>query len=352
MTDTTTPSKGSILIVDDTPANLHFLAQLLTEHDYQARAVPNGLRALSSIRNTPPDLILLDIMMPEMDGYEVCQTIKDDPQTQHIPIIFISALDEAFDKVKAFASGGVDYVTKPFQAEEVLARIETHLMIQRLQQELQLKNQALEEANVGLEQKVTARTAELAEANDQLNAEIEQRISHQQEKDRLFELAQQQSEQLRSMTNWLIEKQQTQREGLSTGLDQEIQQKIKLARTHLKSLQLSISADGDRQNIVSLTDTLHLLAEMETYVQQVTTDLGQLDTVDQDANRELLLQLSSRERQVLQMVVEGKTNAEIADLLTITLNTVHTYLKRIRTKLDIHDIPGLVKFAQDNGLIE
>lgn len=346
------PGKGSILIVDDTPENLRLLAQLLTQHGYQARSVPNGVRALSSIRNTAPDLILLDIMMPEMDGYEVCRTLKADPQTRHIPIIFISARDEAFDKVQAFATGGVDYITKPFQAEEVLARIETHLTLQRLQQELLLKNEALQTANDSLEAKVKARTIALAEANEALKAEIEQRKSHQQEKDRLFELAQQQSEQLRSMTNWLIETQQTQREGLSAGLNREIQQKIRLIRTNLKNLQGMLPRDDNPHLVTTITDTLHLLAEMETYVRQVTTDLDHPAEVKQKGSRSLLLQLSSRERQVFQMVVEGKTNPEIADLLTITLNTVHTYLKRIRTKLDTYDTPGLVKIAQEHGLIE
>lgn len=129
--------KGNILIVDDTPANLRLLSNMLTEQDYKVRAVVNGNMALTTSRAIPPDLILLDINMPGMNGYEVCEKLKADERTQDIPIIFISALDEVQDKVKAFTVGGVDYITKPFQFEEVLARVETHLSLRRLQEELE-----------------------------------------------------------------------------------------------------------------------------------------------------------------------------------------------------------------------
>ena len=121
--------KGNILIVDDTPANLRLLSQMLAKQAYKVRAVTSGPRALAAVRATPPDLILLDIKMPEMNGYEVCERLKADEQTRDIPIIFISALDETGDKVEAFTVGGVDYITKPFQLEEVLARVKTHLTL-------------------------------------------------------------------------------------------------------------------------------------------------------------------------------------------------------------------------------
>jgi len=136
--------KGNILIVDDTPANLRLLSRMLTEQGYQVRPVPDGPLALAAARAEPPDLILLDIRMPEMDGYEVCEHLKADAQTGDIPIIFISALDEIGDKVKAFTVGGVDYVTKPFQFAEVLARVETHLALRRLQKQLQDANEKME----------------------------------------------------------------------------------------------------------------------------------------------------------------------------------------------------------------
>jgi two-component system NtrC family sensor kinase len=136
-------NRANILVVDDTPENLRLLAGILSEKGYKVRPVPNGKLALSAAQKMPPDLVLLDVMMPEMDGYEVCQQLKDSEITKDIPVIFISAINDVMDKVKAFEVGGVDFITKPFQVEEVLARIETHLKICSLQQILKEKNQDL-----------------------------------------------------------------------------------------------------------------------------------------------------------------------------------------------------------------
>jgi signal transduction histidine kinase len=130
------PSPGIVLIVDDTPANLRLLAGLLGNAGYQVRPVRDGRMALTAAQSSPPDLILLDIMMPEMDGYEVCRQLKADLRTRDIPVIFISALDDVHDKVKSFALGAVDYVAKPFQAEEVLARVRSHITLYKLQRDL------------------------------------------------------------------------------------------------------------------------------------------------------------------------------------------------------------------------
>lgn len=126
-----------ILIIDDTPENLRLLLGMLNEEGYQVRAAPSGKLALNAIERNLPDLILLDILMPEMDGFEVCRLLKANPETQDIPVIFISALNEVFDKMEAFHVGGVDYITKPFQVEEVLARINLHLSLRELQQDLE-----------------------------------------------------------------------------------------------------------------------------------------------------------------------------------------------------------------------
>ncbi|MGB8702327.1 MAG: response regulator [Thermosynechococcaceae cyanobacterium] len=144
--------KGNLLIVDDTPDNLRLLSSTLTERGYKVRSVINGAMALMGAQAAPPDLIMLDIKMPDMDGYEVCQRLKENPQTREIPVIFISALDEVFDKVKAFTSGGVDYIQKPFQIEEVLARIENQLTIRRLQVQLLARNRQLQHTQADLEQ--------------------------------------------------------------------------------------------------------------------------------------------------------------------------------------------------------
>jgi len=135
----------SILIVDDTAANLQLLAALLRERGYRPRPVLNGQLALQVAAADPPDLVLLDINMPDLDGYAVCDRFKSDPQLKDIPIIFISALTDTLDKVKAFQAGGVDYVTKPFDAEEVGMRVQTHLTIRRLQIDLQQRYQELQQ---------------------------------------------------------------------------------------------------------------------------------------------------------------------------------------------------------------
>jgi sigma-B regulation protein RsbU (phosphoserine phosphatase) len=138
---------ASILVVDDTAANLQVLAGMLKDRGYKVRPVPSGKLALLAARRDPPDLILLDINMPEMNGFEVCGHLKADEQLKGIPVIFISALTEQLDKVKAFAIGGVDYLTKPFQMEELHARVETHLKLRRLQVELEETNSRLERVN-------------------------------------------------------------------------------------------------------------------------------------------------------------------------------------------------------------
>jgi signal transduction histidine kinase len=195
-------SLGDILIIDDTPDNLRFLSDLLTRAGYSVRKVITGELGLEAARLEPPDLILLDIMMPGANGYEICERLKMSDRTQHIPIVFLSALDEELDKVQAFQIGGIDYITKPFQVVEVLARIETHLKLSRLQQQLQQRNQQLQREieyrtaaesalhllNQGLEARIQERTADLQQQNRQLlNLQLDLQKALTQEK-RLSEL--------------------------------------------------------------------------------------------------------------------------------------------------------------------
>jgi signal transduction histidine kinase len=144
-------SVADILVVDDAPANLQVISSLLKGHGYKVRLSPSGKLALHAARQAPPDLILLDVNMPELSGYEVAEELKRDPALRDIPIIFLSALQETTDKVRAFAAGAVDYVTKPFQFEEVEARVRTHLALRRLQAELEERSRSLEQANQELQ---------------------------------------------------------------------------------------------------------------------------------------------------------------------------------------------------------
>lgn len=192
--DRAQPTKADILVVDDMPDNLRLLSSLLREQGYKVRNVIGGEFALKAVKLAPPDLILLDILMPDLDGYEVCQRLKESEHTRDIPVIFLSALDGAIDKVKAFAVGGTDYVAKPFQSAEVLARVEHQLKIRKLQkklteQNIQLQEEiertyrseiALKNLNQELETRVEARTANLKQANirlQKLEADLEQALA-------------------------------------------------------------------------------------------------------------------------------------------------------------------------------
>ena len=186
-------SLGSILVVDDTPENLRLLSTMLSQRGYTPRCVINGQMALRACNSNPPDLILLDIMMPEMNGYEVCKNLKNDAITRDIPVIFISAKDEVFDKVNAFAVGGVDYISKPFQFEEVLVRIESHLTLRKLQKQLREQNillqgeisnrlaveQILQEKNQILQQEISSRRA-VEKAIQEQNLLLQKEIGNRQ----------------------------------------------------------------------------------------------------------------------------------------------------------------------------
>ncbi|ARN56464.1 response regulator [Sedimentisphaera salicampi] len=152
---------AKIMVVDDMPNNLRLLDKMLTGSGYHVSCFPKGALAIKSAKRNPPELILLDINMPEMNGYEVCKRLKADSQLSHIPIIFISALNNTEDKIMAFKSGGVDYITKPFKFEEVEARIQTHLKIERLTEQL-------EKHNEDLEARLDQKSRELKEANERL----------------------------------------------------------------------------------------------------------------------------------------------------------------------------------------
>jgi adenylate cyclase len=146
-----------ILIVDDMPDNLRLLSTMLASHGYQVRKAINGQLALQGAQIAPPDLILLDINMPKMNGYEVCEQLKKSENTKDIPVIFISALDDVLEKVKAFQVGGVDYITKPFQVEEVLARVQNQLSLRSLQSKLQQQARELHDRNSRLQEEIAER---------------------------------------------------------------------------------------------------------------------------------------------------------------------------------------------------
>ncbi len=187
-------SRPVLLMVDDTPVNLGMLARLLEERGFDIAVAQDGEEAIARAHFIHPDLILLDVMMPGIDGFETCRRLKATPELADIPVIFMTALADSSDKVTGFQAGGVDYVTKPFQIDEVLARIKTHLTLRAAQQQLSEKNALLEKeirlrkqidaylqcAYAEMEERVAQRTAELASTNEQLTEEVAERIRVEQ----------------------------------------------------------------------------------------------------------------------------------------------------------------------------
>jgi signal transduction histidine kinase len=165
------PSSSTVLIVDDTPANVRVLAEYLDGHGFNVTVAQDGEEGLERARYGRPDLVLLDAMMPGWDGFETCRRLKADPATSAIPVIFMTALSDIGDKVRAYEAGGIDYITKPFHAEEVLARVNTHLSLRRMQCELEERNEALQREireRQRAEQVLAERSRELARSNAEL----------------------------------------------------------------------------------------------------------------------------------------------------------------------------------------
>lgn len=259
-----------ILVIDDTPDNLRFLSSLLTEAGYTVRKVINGELGLEAAKLQPPDLILLDIMMPGMNGYEVCQRMKTSDRTRDVPIIFLSALDEELEKVQAFQIGGVDYVTKPFQVVEVLARIETHLKISRLQQQLQQQNLQLQQemayrtsAEAALQLLNQGIDAHVQEHTTELKAKTERLLHRQKE----LQAALEQEEKLNAVQSQAIE---TLAQGLQNPLND-----LENALDRLqKELPEHLSANLSVQQIVnSILQIEQLISKALSSVKPIAKEL-------------------------------------------------------------------------------
>ena len=169
-------SKITILVVDDTRYNLQILSIMLVNQGYAVLEATNGIDAIDLAKTYIPGLILLDIKMPEMDGYQVCSNLKNNPSTQQIPIIFISAIESVEEKIEAFTVGGIDFINKPFHLIEVLARVETHLRVSSLQAQLLEQTKLLETQNISLQKEISSLTG----FNWDLYAEIKEAIDRQE----------------------------------------------------------------------------------------------------------------------------------------------------------------------------
>ena len=328
-------SLTSILIVDDTPDNIHVLSAMLTAQGYEVRKALNGPMALACIEKKLPDVILLDIMMPGMNGYDVCRTLKASPRTQDIPVVFLSALNDSADKVAAFDAGGVDYITKPFQLREVLVRVRTQVTLRAQQKQLQSNNiqlqrevrdrlqaeAALQSLNRDLETRVRSRTAQLLA----LQTELRQALAREHELNLLKdEFLSNISHELRTPLNSIIGFLHLVLDGFCEERSEE--------------LEMLQQADAS---------AMHLLASIESMLDLVSIKRGQFSVACQIVDLQACLQIAIAAR--MPQIQEKGLQISPPDPEKLLL-----YVKADPDKLEqvlIHILDNAVKFT-NSGSIE
>ncbi len=271
-----------ILIVDDNVHNLQVLGNILQTEGYKIAVAERGEEALAFIKRKVPNLILLDIVMPGLDGIEVCQRLKGEEATRDVPIIFISVHKDTSEKMKAFQAGGVDYITKPFQREEVLARVSVHIQLQHIREELKRTNQELE-------RRIRERTRKLMESNQKL-------------------------EEMNIALKVLLEKKEESKDVFIKNLVFNVRQMIEPCLDKLKQTPLT---PFQQRLISSLENRLEEI--ISPYQRTLAEKFG----------------LTPSELQVLQLIREGKMTKEIAEALGLSKRTIDTHRHNIRRKLGI-----------------
>lgn len=329
-----------VLIVDDNRHNLQVLLSCLQQANYKVLIAEDGRSALKRVVHQP-DIILLDVVMPEMDGFAVCRRLKSNAVTRDIPVIFTTAVDDIASKVRGFEVGGADYITKPINETELLARLETHLTLREMHAALQ--NQAKQ-----LEQAVQSRTAEL-------QAEIARRETEQQERTHLYNLVKQQSKNLHTITEAFVESQQQKQLDLADNLDQHVLHNLDMLVENLRLITQLTQAPSIPEAALAMIavhadNSLELLTRIQSRVKSVASKLTEKSKPP--AQSLPLLLLSDREQEVLKLVIAGKTSYEIAAILSISHSTVRTYRSRMMQKLGISDIPSLIKLALQHNLVD
>lgn len=328
-------AESIVLIVDDNKANLSLLTDQLLAQGFQLMVAESGESALERVRFRRPDIILMDVRMPGIDGFETCRRLKADPTLAAVPVIFLSSLSDADDKIQGFQAGGVDYVAKPLDLTEVLLRLRTHLAMRHLQN-------ALAQSNADLEQRVAARTAEL-------QAEVARRTQSEAEKVLLLDAIRTQSEHLQSLGNQLLAQQSQRRADLSAEMNQQVFQDLSTLRSHLDTLLDQDLAPKARHHAQSMD---HLINNLLNATQQVVAHLQEVSPEESALQANPLLKLSEREREVLLLMVKRYSIDEIASLLHVTSSSVRTYRYRMLQKLDVADDTDLLRYARQYKLMQ
>ena len=279
-----------VLVVDDQPANTKILYRFLAGQGLTVHVLESGEEALEMLTHTLPDIILLDVMMPGMNGFVTCQKIKADTRTAAIPVIFLTALDDVEDKVRGFEAGGVDYITKPFQKAEVFARLNTQLALQQAFSEIKILSSNLED-------RVRERTFELQQSHEQLEQK-----TREIEKNNIA-------------LRVLVTQYQMAREEFETHMSTRLQ---KLVFPYLDLLQQKLNGTQEEEYVAIIAD--HLDFVTESFSKKLTNPGWQL---------------TPREILVADLVKQGKSTKNIGQLLNITARTAERYRNTIRKKIGL-----------------
>lgn len=324
----TLPQQRTLLIIDDTVDNLRVAVDLLHAYGFRVLTASSGQAGFERAVLAQPDLILLDIRMPGLDGFETCRRLKTHPQTAQIPVLFMTALSDTDNKIRGFDLGAVDYVTKPFDSAELLARVRTHL--------------ELNDLRLRLEQRVAERTTALTE-------EVARRKQSQAEQTMLLDLLRRQGEQLRAVTRQALEHEADLPRGLSGQIDAirlvlgQMDSRLEIAESDPSSLSVA----DLRRHVRRAFDLLESTGRSSPGEPSPGED-GVLAAAD--LRHDPLFKLTTREYEVLQLIGQGKSNAQIAEILTVSRSTVSSYRSRIMDKLGVPDAPALLRYIVDRRI--
>jgi len=350
------PVKGNLLVADDNRDDLRLLVEILAECGHDVRSARDGEAALAAAHATPPDLILLDVQMPQLDGYATCRQLKADERTRDIPVLFISAGNEVFDKVCAFNAGGVDYISKPFQPEEVVARIEIQLRLYAMQQRLEGQNRLLQqeiaervrvEAELErhrdqLEAQVDTRTAELQRANLQLQQEIVERT-------RAEAAVQAHAEALRRTNTELTRALRLKGEFLAM-MSHELRTPLTAVLGITEGLQEEVYGPVSQRQQQALAHVLqggrHLLGILSDILDLTRIEAGATHLVTEPVPVERLCQ------RALQMVAESARKKDVRLMQAVALGVVGVWADERRlTQILVNLLDNAVKFTPAKGTV-